>query len=93
MVQKAVNAKAKAGLKSSIMVWKIDYRYTRDYYLSQTTSTKMQTQGLTAKKSKHKDSKPRKSKVVNSRSSVLPCIDKSAKPICQEKKKKDWKKK
>ena len=51
MVQKAVNAEAKAGLRSSTIVRKSDVCCPRSHRPSHNTSSKMQTQG-----SSHKDS-------------------------------------
>ena len=47
----------------------------------------MQTQGLTAKKSKLKESKPKKAKLANSTFSALLRFDKAVKLNYQEKKK------
>lgn len=68
MMQKAVNTKAKAGLKFSIMVQDSDIYCSRGYCSSNTTSiaSKMQTQGTTKKfcleKSRPKNLKPAKKK-------------------------------
>ena len=43
MVQRAVNAKAKAGLRSSTMVRDLDVRCPRGHHLSHNTSSKVQT--------------------------------------------------
>ena len=45
MVQKAVNAEAKAGLRSSIIVRDSDAGFLRGHRLSHNTSSKVQTQG------------------------------------------------
>ena len=62
MVQRAVNAEPKSGLKSSIMVWDSDTHCPRDYRPSHNTSSKMQTQGskdsFCSEKPKFKDPKP-----------------------------------
>ena len=79
MIQKTVNAEAKTNLKSSIMIWDIDSSYLKDYYLSQNTSIKMQTQGLTTKKSKPKESRLRNSKLANNNTLALPYINRSEK--------------
>ena len=71
MMQKTVNAKTKAGLRSNIMVWNTDFYYLRSYCLSQNIVAKMQTQGLTTKKSKPKESRPKKAKLVNDKSFAL----------------------
>ena len=62
MVQRAVNAEAKAGLKSSTMVRDSDGGCFRGYRPSYNTSSKVQTQGFKgsshSKKLKPKDLKP-----------------------------------
>ena len=63
MVQKAVNAESKVGLRSSIMVRDSDINCFRDYRLSNSTASKVQTQGTTTKNSypgelKVKEKKP-----------------------------------
>ena len=93
IVQRAVNAEAKAGLKSSIMVRDADSRYFRGHCPSQNTSTKVQTQGSTAKKSKPKESRPKDSKPANGKTPALPRIDESGKSFYQNKKKEYLKKK
>ena len=85
MVQKAVNAKAKAGLKSIIMVRDLDIRCFRGHRPSNNTASKMQTQGTTAKDSscleepKTKDSK------------LVPSHDNPAEPAKKEDKQKRFK--
>ena len=49
MVQKEVNAEVKAGLRSSTMVWDSDIRCPRDHRPSNSTASKVQTQGTTTK--------------------------------------------
>ena len=93
MVQRAVNAEAKAGLKSSIMVRDADSRCPRGHCPSQNTSTKVQTQGLTAKKSKPEESRPKKLKLADGKTSALPRTDEPGKTSHQDKKKKYLKKK
>ena len=62
MVQRAVNAEAKTGLISSIMVWDLDACCLRGHRLSHNTSSKVQTQSSKdfsrSEKPKSKDSKP-----------------------------------
>ena len=62
MMQKAVNAEAKASLRSSIMVRDLDARCPRGHRLSHNTSSKVQTQGskdsFRSKEPKAKDPKP-----------------------------------
>ena len=68
IVQRAVNAKAKAGLRSSTMVRKSDARCSKGHRPSHNTSSKVQRQG-----SSHKDSprseepKPKDPKPASSR--------------------------
>ena len=61
MVQKTVNAKTKAGLRSSTMVWDSDARCPKGHRPSHNTFSKVQTQGskdlFCPKKTKSKDLK------------------------------------
>ena len=82
MVQRAVNVKTKAGLRSSIMVRNINSHYSRDYHSSQNTSIKIQTQNLTIKESKPKKSRPKEIKLANSRSFILSHSNKAIKLNC-----------
>ena len=79
MVQKAVNAEAKTGLKSSIMVQNTDFCCFRGHHLFQNTSAKVQTQGLTTKEFKPEKSKPKNLKLANRKTSILPHINKPKK--------------
>ena len=87
IVQRAVNAETKAGLRSSIMVWNADSHCPRSYCPSQNTSAKVQIQGLIAKESKPKEFRPKKKKPANDKSSDLPCFNEAIKLNHQEKKK------
>ena len=64
MLERAVNAEAKAGLRSSIMVRDLNYRCSRGYRLSYNTFSKVQPKGysyknsLRSKEPKSKDLKP-----------------------------------
>ena len=49
MMQKAVKAKTKAGLRSSTMVQDSDIRCPKGHCLSNNTTSKMQIQGIIAK--------------------------------------------
>ena len=51
MVQKAVNAEAKAGLRSTIMVWDSDICYPQGHCFSNNIASKVQIQGIAAKDS------------------------------------------
>ena len=55
MVQRAINAKAKLGLKSSTMVRDLDIRCLRDHRLFNNTTSKVQTQETTAKDSQQEE--------------------------------------
>ena len=92
-MQKAVNLEAKTGLKSSIMIWNADSRCPRSYCLSQNTFAKVKTQGLTTKKSRPKESRPKDLKLANKKTFALPCTNKLGKTSYQDKKKKYFKKK
>ena len=59
MVQKVVNADAKAGLRSSAMVRDSDIRCPRSQRPSNNTASKVQTQGTSAKKPRPKESRPK----------------------------------
>ena len=93
IMQRAVNAEVKIGLKSSIIVQNLDACFSKGYRLSHKTFLKVQTQGSTAKKSKLKEFKPKESKSVNERSSVLFYTNKPFKLNCKDMKKKWLKKK
>ena len=75
MVQRAVNGEAKAGLRSSIMIWDADSRCPRGHHLSHNISAKVQTQDLIAKELKPEESKPKESKPVSIRSFALSRTD------------------
>ena len=65
MVQRAVNAEATAGLRSSAMVRDSDIRCPRGHRPSNSTASKVQTQGTSAKgpeKSRTKEAKPAEGK-------------------------------
>ena len=85
MVQKAVNAEAKAGLKSSTMVRNLDICYSRGHRLSNSTASKVQTQRTTAK-----DSHPEELKVKKTR--LTPSWAKASELSKQARKKKKKKK-
>ena len=73
MVQRAVNAEAKEGLRSSTMVRKSDIRCPRNNRPFHNTSSKVQTQGSSHKDSpRTKKSRPKKAKQANDKAPVLP---------------------
>ena len=69
MVQRAVNVEAKAGLKSSTMVWDLDARCPRGHRLSHNISSKVQTHG-SRDLSRPKETKPKDPKSAPSRDDV-----------------------
>ena len=93
MMQKTVNAKAKAGLRSSIIVRDLDSHCLRGHCLSQNTFAKVQTQGLTAKEPKPKEFWPKKAQPANGKFFAPPRFNEAVKLHCQEKKKEYQKKK
>ena len=94
MVQQAINAKAKVGLRSSIMIRDSDIYCPRGYHPSNAIfSAKMWTQRNTAKEYHSKEPKPKEVKPANGKTPTLLCFDKFVKLNCQEKKKEYWKKK
>ena len=93
MVQRAVNVEVKPDLKSSIIVWDADSRCLRSHRPSQNTSTKVQTQGSTAKKSKSEESRPKDSKPTDGKTLAPPRTDEPGKTSRQDKKKEYLKKK
>ena len=66
IVQRAINAEAKAGLRSSTMVWDLDAHYPRGHRPSHNTSSKVQTQG-SKDSSRPKKTKPKDPKSAPSR--------------------------
>ena len=64
IVQRAVNAEAKAGLRSSTMVRELDARCHRGHRLSHNTFSKVQTQGTTIKGSRSEEPKPKDPKLA-----------------------------
>ena len=85
IVQRAINAKAKASLRSIIMVQNLDIRCPQNYHSSNNIALKMQTQKTTAKNFSH----PKKSKIKNLKS-VFSC-DNIAKPAKKKDKQKRFK--
>ena len=92
MVQKTVNAEAKAGLRSSIMVRKSDARCPKGHRPSHNISSKMQTQRTTAKEPRTKESKPKEAKLTDGKAPAPPHPNEPTKPN-REKKKREWLKK
>ena len=88
MIQRAVNAEAKTGLRSSTMVWDFDAHCLRGHRPSHNTSLKVQTQRPTTKEPCTKESRPKKAKSNNSKTPALPRSDESAKPNYEKKRRK-----
>ena len=62
IVQKAVNVEAKAGLRSSAMIWDSDIYCPQGHRSFYNTASKVQTQGTSAKELRPKESRPKKAK-------------------------------
>ena len=72
MVQRAVNAEAKAGLRSSTMVQESDARCFRSHHPSHNTFLKVQTQGITVKEPSIKESRPKEAKSTSGKNPSPP---------------------
>ena len=72
MMQRAVNAEAEAGLRSSVMVWDSDIRCPQGHRPSNNTTSKMQTQGTSAKKLDPKESRTKEAKPAEEKASDPP---------------------
>ena len=79
MVQKAINAKAKASSRFSTMIRDLDAHYSKSHHFSHATLAKVQTQGFNIKKSKPKEFRPKNPKLVKGKTSTL-FHSKSTKP-------------
>ena len=84
-VQRAVNAEAKAGLRSTTMVRDLDIRCSRGYRPSNNTTSKVQIQGTAAKDS----SRPEEPKTKDPK--LVPPRDNLAEPAKKEDKQKRFK--
>ena len=83
MVQRAVNAESKAGLRSSAMVRDSDICYPQGHRLSNSTASKVQTQGITAKDSQQEKPEVKEVKPTLSRAAEA---SKPSEQACKEKK-------
>lgn len=83
MIQKTVNIEAKAGLRSSVMVWNMDFQYPKSYCPSHNISAKLQIQSITAKNFWPEKPKAKKVKPILCRVEV----DKFLKQACNKRKK------
>ena len=86
MVQKIVNAEAKAGLRSSTIVWDSDARCSRSHRPSHNTSSKVQTQG-SKDLSRPKETKPKDLKSAPLCDNAVESLKKDNK---KDKKKRFW---
>ena len=103
IVQRAINAEAKAGLRSSTMVRESDARCPRGHRPFYNTSSKMQTQGSSHKDSpRTKESRLQEAKQADGKAPAPPRsesteagktshIDKKREFLEKKKKKRDWK--
>ena len=102
MLQRAANAEAKAGLRSSTMVRKSDARCPRGHRPSHNTSLKVQIQETTAKELHTEESRPKEAMQANGKAPAPPrsefteprktsCIDKRREYFKKNKKKRDRK--
>ena len=85
MVQRAINAKAKAGLRSTIMVRDSDIYCPQGYCPSNNTVSKVQTQGTAIKDSSHLE----KSRTKDPK--LVPLCDNPAEPAKKKDKQKKFK--
>ena len=92
MVERVVNAEAKAGPRSSSMVRESDIRCLRGHCPSHNTSSKMQTQGTTAKEPRTEEPRPKETKSTNGKAPALPRFNEPVK-LNHKKKKREWLKK
>ena len=72
MVQKIVNAEAKASLRSSTMVWDTNIHCSKGYRYFNNTASKVQTQEITGKEFKPEKSRPKESKSAEGKNPTLP---------------------
>ena len=94
-MQRAVNAEAKAGLKSSAMVQDLDTYCFKGHRFFHATLAKIQIQGFNIKESKPKKSRLKKLKPAKGKTPTLSCFKsiKLGKTFCIDKKRKYLKKK
>ena len=92
MVQRAVNAEAKAGLRSSAIVRDLDIYCPRGHRPSNSTASKMQTQGTTAKEPRPKKSKSKDTKAIRVDAVKPSEQDKKDQKDRQDKKRRFWEK-
>ena len=93
MIQKTINAEAKVGQRSSIMVQDADSRCPRGHRPSQNISTKVQTQGFTTREFKPEESRSKNLEPADGKTSAPPHTKELRKTSRQDKKKEYLKKK
>ena len=71
-MQRAVNAEAKTGLRSSAIVQNSDICFPRGYRPSNNTALKVQTEETSAKEPRLKKSRPKEAKPGEEKASTLP---------------------
>ena len=79
MVQKAINTEANVDLKSNIMAQNSHIHYPRGHCPSNSTVSKVQTQGTTGKESKSEEAKPKELKLAEGKNPT-PLRSKSTEP-------------
>ena len=72
MMQRAVNAEAKVGLRSSTIIRNLDIYYFGGHRPSNNTTMKVKTQGITSKESKPKEYRPNEAKLAECKNPALP---------------------
>ena len=72
MVQRAINAKTKAGLRSSAMVRDLDIRCSRGYRPSNSTASKVQTQGTSAKEPRPEEFRTKEAQLAEGKTPAPP---------------------
>ena len=86
MVQRAVNAEAKTGLRSSTMVQDLDICCPQGHRLSYNIFLKVLIQGTTTKEPRTKEFRPKKTKLTNGKTPAPPRSNEPTKPNCKKKK-------
>ena len=93
MVQKIVNAEAKAGLRSSAMIRDSDICCLRGHRPSNSIASKVQTQGMSAKEPRPEESKIKKAKRAKKKAPAPPRTNAAESSEQGKKDKKDKKRK
>ena len=93
IMQRAINVEAKAGLRSSAMVRDSDICCPQSHCLSNSTTSKVQTQGTSAKEPHPEESRTKKAKLAKEKAPVLPRTDAAKSSEQGKKDRKDKKRK